>query len=249
MSINEKYPVLFGHSLTGNRELHNTKETAEFICEGGEYGDVSITDEKGIILLTTFGIYIDKILDLEYREELLKELEPLQKEIDGENTLINGGTESFIKALEEKSEAYVGTDIYNSVFEELARSYIRQKIDKTDEEIKSEVINRFKTQCIKEAQNELYKKFSEEAEEYTHTDQFQLDMQDAKYKLEMEGETISSDFHLTDRLKEIYIEQKRREVFCEENGHSWRETNPDPENGRSDLDCECCGEHHNLQWL
>ncbi len=173
----------------------------------------------------------------------------MQKEIDGENTLINGGSENFIKALEEKSEAYVGTDMYNSMFEELTRCYIRQKTEKTDEEIKNEVIDRFKTQCIKDEKNELYEKLSKEAEEYTHTDQFQLDMQDAKYMLEMEGETIPSDFQMTDRLKEIYIAQKRREVFCEENGHSWRETNPDPENGTSDLDCECCGEHHSLQWL
>ena len=33
--------------------------------------------------LNTFGIYIDRIADMDYREELLKVLIPMQKKLDG----------------------------------------------------------------------------------------------------------------------------------------------------------------------
>ena len=40
--------------------------------------DVLITREDGTPFITTLGIFIDKIADMDYREELLKELVPLQ---------------------------------------------------------------------------------------------------------------------------------------------------------------------------
>lgn len=92
------------------------------------------------------------------------------------------------------------------------------------------------------------RRLKDEAEEYAKTDEFSLDKQDMRYKLEREGEDIPDDEKLNEMVKDQYIELRRRELYCEENGHAWKETNPDPENGTSDLDCECCGEHHTLQW-
>ena len=44
---------------------------------------------EGKELLDTFGIYINKISDMEYREELLKVLVPMQREI--ENAALSDG--------------------------------------------------------------------------------------------------------------------------------------------------------------
>ena len=78
-----KYPVLFGHYNDVVRDLHSIQEVAEFIMEYGTKGDLAITREDGTILLSTFGIYINKIADMEYREELLKVLTPMQMALDG----------------------------------------------------------------------------------------------------------------------------------------------------------------------
>ena len=82
MSAEEKYPVLIGHSLAGRTRLHNIKEVANFICTHGKYGDITITHADGTPFLDTFGIYINKNADMEYREELLRELIPMQHEIE-----------------------------------------------------------------------------------------------------------------------------------------------------------------------
>lgn len=92
-------------------------------------------------------------------------------------------------------------------------------------------------------------KLYDEAEEYSKTDEFELDKQDMQYKLQMEGKEIPDDEKLNEMVKEQYVDIRCRELYCKKNGHTWKETNPDPENGTSDLDCECCGEHHTLQWL
>lgn len=84
MTVNEKYPVLIGYTDDGERsELHSIKEVAEYICEKGLYSDLNIITEDGMPFLNTFGIYIDRIADMEYREELLKTLIPMQTNIDG----------------------------------------------------------------------------------------------------------------------------------------------------------------------
>lgn len=84
MSVEEKYPVLIGHSLAGRTRLHNIKEVANFICTHGKYDDITITQADGTPFLDTFGIYINKIADMEYRGELLKVLIPLQHEVESE---------------------------------------------------------------------------------------------------------------------------------------------------------------------
>lgn len=80
--IAERYACLLGSAIDGNKRLHNVQEVAEFICKHGQYGDVRITTMEGKELLDTFGIYINKISDMEYREELLKVLVPMQREVE-----------------------------------------------------------------------------------------------------------------------------------------------------------------------
>ena len=80
--IAERYAYLLGSAIDGNRRLHNVQEVAEFICKHGRYSDVRITTMEGKELLDTFGIYINKISDMEYREELLKVLVPMQHEVE-----------------------------------------------------------------------------------------------------------------------------------------------------------------------
>ena len=83
MNIEEKYPLLIGHSDQGSQELHSIQEVADFICSQGLESDLLITQEDGSYFLNTFGIYIDRIADMEYREALLKVLIPMQMELDG----------------------------------------------------------------------------------------------------------------------------------------------------------------------
>lgn len=83
MSVENRYPLLIGHSVAGRTRLRCMQDVADFICVHGQYGDLKITQKDGTPFLNTFGIYIDRIADMEYREELLKILIPMQQEIDG----------------------------------------------------------------------------------------------------------------------------------------------------------------------
>ena len=78
----KSYSRLFGISDYKEKELFSIQEVAEFICEEGKRSDVSVYQENGTLLLNTFGIFINKITDLEYREELLNTLIPMQREIE-----------------------------------------------------------------------------------------------------------------------------------------------------------------------
>jgi hypothetical protein len=78
----KSYTRLFGISDYDEKELFSVDEVAEFICKEGKHSDVSIYQENGTLLLNTFGIFINKINDMEYREELLKTLIPMQQEIE-----------------------------------------------------------------------------------------------------------------------------------------------------------------------
>ena len=81
----KEYPLLIGMERNGNlSELHNTKEVAEFICEKGLKNDVYVFYPNGKQMLSTFGIYLNRIDDMEYRSELLKELIPMQCKIEEE---------------------------------------------------------------------------------------------------------------------------------------------------------------------
>ena len=82
--MSEKYPVLKGLTASDNyrsvKELRGVEEVAKFICEEGiKCEGVVITTMDDKSLLCTNGIYLDKIIDLEYREALLKILIPMQE--------------------------------------------------------------------------------------------------------------------------------------------------------------------------
>jgi hypothetical protein len=83
MNTSKKHPKLIGMSHHDERELNSIEEVAKYICEKGVSSDVTITYEDGTPFLNTFGIYIDRISDMNYRSELLKVLIPMQKALDG----------------------------------------------------------------------------------------------------------------------------------------------------------------------
>lgn len=82
-SADQKYPLLTGISQKENVKLHNIQEVACFICHYGLEEDLIILKEDGSLFLSTYGIYIDKICDMDYRDELLQVLIPMQLRLDG----------------------------------------------------------------------------------------------------------------------------------------------------------------------
>ena len=77
-----RYPILFGISRGEVCILRNIKQVAKFICRNGVKGDVCIINMHGELFLDTFGLYINKIADNDYLEELKKVLIPMQKRIE-----------------------------------------------------------------------------------------------------------------------------------------------------------------------
>ena len=53
MNIEEKYPLLIGHSDQGSQELRSIQEVADFICSQGLESDLLITQEDGCLLYTS----------------------------------------------------------------------------------------------------------------------------------------------------------------------------------------------------
>lgn len=72
------YPVLFGYAGERMKELNNVTDVAKFIYEEGLRDNVLITTPDGKPFISTFGIFLNRIADTEYRDQLLKELLPLQ---------------------------------------------------------------------------------------------------------------------------------------------------------------------------
>lgn len=81
--MENKYTNLIGYSENTVKDLHDIEEVAEFICEEGMSGDVEIITTDGELFITTFGIYLDRVKDIDYRNELVKVLVPMQKKLDG----------------------------------------------------------------------------------------------------------------------------------------------------------------------
>ena len=78
----KKHPILVGHAADGDAQLNSVQQVASFICQHGQYDDVSITYEDDTPFLDTFGMYINRIADMEYRDELLKVLIPMQMQLE-----------------------------------------------------------------------------------------------------------------------------------------------------------------------
>lgn len=101
--INE-YPYLLGYAQGRSRRLeNNVQSVASFICTEGMKGDLTITTPEDEFLLDTFGIYINKISDMEYREELLKVLIPMQTALDGTDAINDGGDEELSEGSNSKN--------------------------------------------------------------------------------------------------------------------------------------------------
>ena len=79
MSRISEYPHLIGVSENEKKELHGVNEVADFICDQGRFGDLRVFTPNGEEVLNTFGIFIDRICDMQYREELMEVLVPKQK--------------------------------------------------------------------------------------------------------------------------------------------------------------------------
>lgn len=79
MSKFSEYPFLVGSSNRCNKRLYNVEEVAAFICRDGLIGDVTVRTPDGEAVLDTYGIFINRISDMEYRDELLKVLIPMQE--------------------------------------------------------------------------------------------------------------------------------------------------------------------------
>lgn len=80
-------PILIGHcdsDMTGT-ELKSIEDVAKYIIEKGVSEDVRITHQDGTPFLDTFGVFINRISDMNYRENLLKVLIPMQQELSGCN--------------------------------------------------------------------------------------------------------------------------------------------------------------------
>lgn len=86
--INTKqHPVLLGYcdsDMTGT-ELKSIEDVAKYIIEKGVSEDVRIIHQDGTPLLDTFGVFINRISDMNYRENLLKVLVPMQQKLSGCN--------------------------------------------------------------------------------------------------------------------------------------------------------------------
>ncbi len=82
-AASQKYPLLTGISQKEDVKIHNIQEVACFICHYGLEEDLIILQEDGSLFLSTFGIYIDQICDMDYRDELLQVLIPMQLRLDG----------------------------------------------------------------------------------------------------------------------------------------------------------------------
>lgn len=95
-------------------ELTDVRQISEFIINNGLYGDISMyKKDSGEFVLSTMGIFIDRIADMDFRNELLTILVPLQQQYpfgmpneqdteESENAEIN----------ERKTFDYNGTTVY-----------------------------------------------------------------------------------------------------------------------------------------
>ena len=61
--------------------LSSPIEVAEFIVRRGQSSDLTVTDENGQIVCTTYGIDLDRCPDRKFLQELLRYLLPMQKKL------------------------------------------------------------------------------------------------------------------------------------------------------------------------
>ena len=184
MTMDEKYPILYGYTEDNERtELHGINEVAEYICKEGLHSDLKIVTELDQLLVNTMGIYLDKVYDMEYRDELMKVLAPMQQNLGG------GCAES-------------------------------------DED-----------------------RIEREINDYLESEEYEVDLAIEVRWYQEEGMSVPSNDFIESVLVKRRREQLEKEIECEKEGHRWKETNADPENGTSDMECENCGMTDHIQWM
>lgn len=98
-------------------ELTNVRQMAEFIVNNGLNGDISMySKDTGEFVLSTMGIFLDRIADMEFRSELLTILVPLQQQYPF--GMPEEESESIEKEIDDNSNGekktfdYNGTEVY-----------------------------------------------------------------------------------------------------------------------------------------
>lgn len=69
MDLTEKLNLV-GYFEGESKQLKSIDEVADFICQNGKHGDVTIMN-NGELFITTIGIYLDKVADIRYRAQLM----------------------------------------------------------------------------------------------------------------------------------------------------------------------------------
>lgn len=82
MDLTEKLNLV-GYAEGESKQLKSVEEVAEFICKNGKRGDVTITND-GEPFITTIGIYLDMVVDIRYRSQLMPILTKKQEQIFSE---------------------------------------------------------------------------------------------------------------------------------------------------------------------
>ena len=82
MDLTEKLDLV-GYFESESKQLKSIEEVADFICNNGKHGDVTIMN-NGEPFITTIGVYLDKVADIRYRSQLMPILTKKQEQIFSE---------------------------------------------------------------------------------------------------------------------------------------------------------------------
>ena len=82
MDLTEKLDLV-GYFESESKQLKSIEEVADFICNNGKNGDVTIMN-NGEPFITTIGVYLDKVADIRYRSQLMPILTKKQEQIFSE---------------------------------------------------------------------------------------------------------------------------------------------------------------------
>lgn len=167
MNIEEKYRLLIGFCGEINKFLYNMEDVADFICEYGMEDDIIIHTEHAERFLDTFGIYINRISDMEYREELLKILIPKQLQVESgtyeRDSFLKDISSELKEKLEKETTKYLESETYKVDFANSVNKYEDYGLNiPPDDIIKEELIRYFKKQLIKENECEMNEYQSQE---------------------------------------------------------------------------------------
>jgi hypothetical protein len=88
-------------------ELHSIEDVAKFIMEYGLKTDVKVLTANGSFVLDTFGIYLNRVADLNFRNKLLDVLMPMQLGVDSEGAVYAlDGVKTPSKVIEHRGDVF-----------------------------------------------------------------------------------------------------------------------------------------------